>query len=167
MMDRGQSLSTHDQRQLEHHQHQTYDSQPSPNPRSHLSRSVSYPATTQTSYTAQIHDPNSSHRKDDQNVTYAGLGISVPSSTDNSQSHLVPSPESPFATHMRYTTGQPPTPSFPTLRSSSPASSIWSASDPGTSNNLSGFIPRLHKYFTPFTFEITRVEWCRMRNIKV
>jgi hypothetical protein len=149
-MDRGQNLSTHDQRQqLEHHQHQTYDPQISPNPRSHLSRSISYPAATQTSYTAQIHDSNAPHRKDDQNPTYAGLGISVPS-TDNSQTHLVPSPDSPFATHMRYSTGQPQTPSFPTLRSSSPASSIWSASDPGTSNNLSGFIPRLHKYVFPY-----------------
>lgn len=154
MMDRGQQ-SPHDHRQLDTQQHsQSYDSQPSTAHRSHLSRSISYPVTTQAAYTSQIHDNMSSsslptpHPKDDQSSSYAGLGISI-QVNDNTQSHLLPSPDSPFGTQLvsRYATGQPLTPSFPTLRSSSPASSIWSTSDHGTSsNNLSGFIPRLHKF---------------------
>src|SRR5271170_5229240 len=159
MMDRGQQQqqqhrpNTHDG----HQQPQSYDP-PSQPPRSHLSRSVSYPVPTQNSYSPQIHENISSsslpvsHHKTESNASttqYAGLGISM-QGNDNSQSHLLPSPDSPFSTQLlsRYGgTGQPPTPSFPNVRSSSPASSVWSASDQGTSSsNLSGFIPRLHKY---------------------
>jgi hypothetical protein len=149
MMDRGQP-SPHDQRHQQQSQ-QPYETQPSPAPRSHLSRSISYPVPTQNSYAAQIPENISStslpmsQPKEEQ---YAGLGISVPTN-ENPHPHLLPSPDSPFGTQpllSRYGTGQPLTPSFPILRSSSPASSVWSASDPGTTTNLSGFIPRLYKY---------------------
>lgn len=150
MMDRNLNLSSHDHHQQGQHQ-QHYDPQPSPLQRSQFSRPASYSAPTQNPYT-QTNDNVSNtmpltHQKDDQSA-YIGLGITT-QSTDNVQSLLLPSPDSPFTTHpmmSRYGTGQPPTPSFPTLRSSSPASSVWSASDHGTSSNLSGFIPRLHKY---------------------
>ena len=152
MMERGQQ-SHHDQRPQSNSQ--PYDPQPSPVPRSHLSRSISYPAATQGSYAVQIHDngssgslPVSTH-KEEQGLSYAGLGISVQGS-DGGQSSLLPSPDSPFGAHLlsRHGAGQPSTPSFPALRSSSPASSVWSASDQGTSssNPSGGFIPRLHKY---------------------
>jgi len=160
MMDRGQQPPSqhHDQRHFEPPQ---YDSQPSPAPpRSHLSRSISYPITTQNSYTPQIHDNLSSTSlpKEDRNSSsssYAGLGISIQGNDNTQTHHLLPSPDSPFGIPLvsRYGAGQPPTPSFPTLRSSSPASSIWSASDQGTSSStLNGFIPRLHKYISLFHF---------------
>lgn len=160
-MDRGQQQQSRPdhRRQLDHGQQQhaqTYDPQPPhKHPRSHLSRSISYPVPIPVSYSPQIHDNTSSgslpasHPKDTQNPSYAGLGMPL-QGNDNPQSHVLPSPDSPFGTQLlsRHGTGQPPTPSFPALRSSSPASSIWSTSDQGTSsNNLSGFIPRLHKYF--------------------
>ena len=140
-------------------QPQSYEPPTHP-PRSHLSRSISYPVPTQNSYSTQIHEnlsssslPVSHHKTESTSTTatqYAGLGISL-QGNDNSQPQLLPSPDSPFSSQLlnRYGgTGQPPTPSFPNLRSSSPASSVWSASDQGTSSStLSGFIPRLHKYF--------------------
>jgi len=155
-MDRNsQGLSSHDQRQFEH-PNPHYDPQPSPLSRQHLSRSISYPTTTADSYAAQSHENmNSSslslsQQREDQTQTYAGLGITLPSGTDSGTSQVLASPDSPFATQSmasRYLSGQPPTPSFPALRSSSPASSVWSASDAGNSVPVSsGFIPRLHKY---------------------
>lgn len=147
-----------DRRTLEggQEQQQPFDPQASSAPRSHLSRSMSFSATTQNTYTTQIHDNMSStslpasHHKDNSNTSYAGLDLSI-QVNDNAQSHLLPSPDSPFGAQAvsRYGAGQqPPTPSFPTLRSSSPTSSNWSTSDHGnSSSNLSGFIPRLHKYF--------------------
>jgi len=156
MMDRGQQQQHH-QTHDSQPQPQTYDPQQQP-PRAHLSRSVSYPVPAQTQYSTQIHEnlsssslPVSHHKNDSTATQYAGLGISMQGGTDNtSQSQLLPSPDSPFSAQLlsRYGgTGQPPTPSFPNLRSSSPASSVWSASDQGTSSSaLSGFIPRLHKY---------------------
>ena len=163
MMNRGLQ-----QQSLPHQQHtqhndgqqqpqQSYGTQqPQPLPRSHLSRSISYPVPTQSSYVAQRHENTSSsslpvpHRDDESNTSqYTGLGISM-QGNENSQSQLLPSPDSPFNAQLlsRYPgAGQPPTPSFQNLRSSSPASSVWSASDHGTSSTgLSGFIPRLHKY---------------------
>jgi hypothetical protein len=155
MMDRGQSLSTHDPRlERQQQQQQPYDTQPSPIPRNHVSRSVSYPMAAQNPYAMQIHENMSSsslpmsHHKDEPQASYPGLGISLQSS-DNSPNQGLHSPDSPFraqSSHFIYGQGQPSTPSVPVLRSSSPASSIWSTSDTGASNNLSGFIPRLHKY---------------------
>ena len=160
MMDRGQGHPTHDPRlELQQQQHQPYDSQPSPIPRNHLSRSVSYPTASHNPYTMQIHENMSSNslpvsqHKDDPSGSYAGLGISM-QSTENSQIQNLQSPDSPFRTQsnqFQYSQAQPPTPSFPVLRSSSPASSVWSASDTSPSNNLSGFIPRLHKCVSLFT----------------
>jgi hypothetical protein len=173
MMDRGLTLSSHDHRQLDpqqrqpqqqqqrpydtqqqqqqQQQQQPYDTQPSPIPRSQLSsRATSYSAPAQNPYTAQTNEnvlSNTMLRPHKDPAAYVGLGISA-QSADSAQSLVLPSPDSPFTAHpmvSRYS-GQPPTPSFPTLGSSSPASSVWSASDHGTTSNLSGFIPRLHKY---------------------
>lgn len=187
------SSSSHDPRQpiqLEHTiSHTHYDPYPlSPLPRQHLSRSVTYPNPTLAPSYAQMQDQNLSSSslplsqtpKDDQTQAYIGLGITLPPSTTNTSTEnptpqIHASPESPFGTHAmlsaRYPgTGQPPTPSFPTLRSSSPASSTWSASDTGNSvaPASSGFIPRLHKY-VPFLFRVNAflVEWFLMRNIQI
>lgn len=161
MMDRGQGLATHDPR-LEHQQqqHQPYDSQPSPIPRNHLSRSVSYPTASHNPYSMQTHENVSSSSlpmsqpKDDPSGSYAGLGISM-QSAEPSQNQALQSLDSPFrsqSSQFQYSQAQPPTPSFPVLRSSSPASSVWSASDTSPSNHLSGFIPRLHKCAPLSTF---------------
>src|SRR5579859_5027535 len=104
-MDSGQSLSTNDQRlqqqQQQQQQRQPYDPQPSPIPRNHLSRSVSYPSQPQNPYSMQILDNMSSsslpmsHRKDDPNSSYVGLGITL-QSADNPQNQGLQSPDSPF-----------------------------------------------------------------------
>ena len=148
-------MSFHDQRPLEH-PNPHYELQPSPVPRQNLSRSISYPASAATSYAAQIHENISStspsmsqQQKEEQAQTYAGLGITLPSNPEQGTSQVHTSPESPFGTQTmlsRFGTGHSQTPSFPALRSSSPASSVWSASDAGNSAPVSsGFIPRLHK----------------------
>ena len=170
MMDRAHSLTTHDHRHLDQQQQQPqqqqhhYDTKPSLGHRQQLSRSLSYSAPSTIPYASQSQENvlssslPLSHTKDDQ-AAYTGLGITS-QSADNVTSQGLPAPDSPFAQNLlssRYTQGQPPTPSFQGLRSSSPASSVWSASasDHGAPSTVSGFIPRLHKY-PPSLSQLTR-----------
>ena len=148
---------------------------PSTAPRLTLSRSISYPtplpqptyspgdassASLPVPRTALADDPqhtspqqlaHQQQQQQQQQQQYIhGLGISL---TGDGGS-VLPSADSPFASLTRYASagggagGQPQTPQFGNLRSTSPSPSVWSASDQGTTQPtaLTGFIPRLHKY---------------------
>jgi len=160
MMDRTPS-EIDKRRLLEQQSTQHYEPLQSPAARGHVSRSLSYSGVTpQTAFPSENIPTVLPGQKEtasyvlptpkSEGSSYGGLGISIQQAqqAEQTQSNLLPSPDSPFVL-ARYGTSQPVTPSFPTIRSTSPASSVWSASasDHGASatTNLSGFIPRLHK----------------------
>ena len=145
---------------------------PSTAPRLTLSRSISYqtplPQPTYSpgnaSSTAlpvpQTALPDDPHQTSPQQLAQQqqqqpqqyvhGLGISLAGEGGS----VLPSPDSPFGSMTRYASagggggGQPQTPQFGNLGSTSPSPSVWSTSDQGTTQPtaLTGFIPRLHKY---------------------